>query len=212
MENNSLKVTAVKPIKQIQELLDSFMKVWPICKAKPGQRLQLMLQNKKMCFLLITGECDVKRSGDSMILITIKAPTLLGISDVIPDSSNVIIQAKDSIKYIHIPLSDFLLHVENHNLWKAVSYSLMLVSSRFNDYMKSNLAVSNYELICNQLRSLSDESFETRATTSAVQYIMDRTSLSRSGIMKTLSELNMGEYIVIKRGLLIKINKLPKKF
>ncbi len=103
-------------------------------------------------------------------------------------------------------------YVDDNHLWKNICYMLMLSATRFSEYQKETVGISNYELICNLLLSLSAESFEIRATTTALEYIQERSLLSRSGIMKTLATLKEGGYIVIKKGLLISINSLPKRF
>ncbi|CAI2065703.1 hypothetical protein FCH33_03845 [Serratia fonticola] len=210
--NNSKKFSETKPIAHIQLLQDSLLASLSIRKGKPGQRFPLILNGKRMCFSLIQGECEFKRNKDSLLFGIFKAPIIVGISKLVNDPANLVIQANTSIEYMHIPLEELLIHIEELNLWKPLSYTLMYLTARYDDYMQLNTALPNYELICNCLRALSDEDFETRATVSAVQYIIDRTQLSRSGIMKTLSELNLGGYIVIKKGLLIKINKLPEKY
>ncbi|QYH16903.1 hypothetical protein HB664_12950 [Enterobacter sp. DNB-S2] len=43
-------------------------------------------------------------------------------------------------------------------------------------------------------------------------YILEKTRLSRSRVMKILGDLCIGGYIEINRGILIKINKLPEKY
>jgi hypothetical protein len=214
MDSTDKNNLALKPIAHMQTLIDSLHPLanFPVRKARQGQSFQFLLQDKRMCFLLVRGECDIKRNGDSLILHAMKAPSIAGLSNYTPDPSHLKAQATTAIEYIYIPLEEFIRHVDEHNLWKQVAYSLMHVNSRFNEYMKSTTAIPNYELICNLLSSLCNESFEIRATVSAVQYILDRTSLSRSGVMKTLAALNAGGYIVIKRGLLITLNKLPEKF
>lgn len=201
-----------KPVEHIQALQDSLLSVTPVKKAKTGQRFSFDWRDQKMCFLLVQGECVVKRANDALILAAMKAPSIVGISDFTPKQADFFIQANTAIEYIYLPQDDFLRHVEQHNLWKSVAYSLMYVSSRFSIYMQSTTAIPTYELICNLLYALNDEDFETRASVPAARYIMERTSLSRSNVMKTLSALNIGEHIVIKRGLLLKINKLPDKF
>lgn len=214
MNNCDNKSIITKPDEHIQTLIDSLraLETVTVRKAKLGQSIQFVLQNKKMCILLVQGDCDIKRNSDSLILTSMKAPSIAGISNLTPDPSNLKVQATTAIQYIYLPQEEFLRHIDDHDLWKPVAYSLMYLSSRFNEYTKSTTAIPNYELICNLLYALYQEDFETRATISAVQYILERTSLSRSGVMKTLAALNAGEYIVIKRGLLIKINKLPEKF
>ncbi|WMY73812.1 helix-turn-helix domain-containing protein [Buttiauxella selenatireducens] len=128
------------------------------------------------------------------------------------DPSNVIIQSTTPIEYLYLPLDVILEHVDEHDLWKSISYFLMHVTYRFNEYVKTNSGISTYQLICNLLMALNEEDFETRATVSAAKYILDRTPMSRCGVMKMLSSLNKGGYIVIKRGLLIRINKLPEQY
>jgi len=88
----------------------------------------------------------------------------------------------------------------------------MYMATRYQGYLQQNTLVPTYTLLCNYLRALLEEDFEVRASTTAEKYIKERTNLSRSIIMKTLGELNKGGYIIIKRGLLIKINHLPEKF
>ncbi|TDN64424.1 CRP-like cAMP-binding protein [Scandinavium goeteborgense] len=210
--NNSTKFNKTKPITHIQTLQNSMLNVFNMSKSKPGQRFPLRVNDKKMCFSLVQGECEFKRSTDSLLIGILKAPIIIGISDLVIDPENILIQAITPVEYMYLPLDDFLLHIETHNLWKPLTYNLMYLSARSHDYTQLNTALSSYELICNCLRTLIEEDFERRATLPAVQYIMERTQLSRSGIMKTLSELNSGGYIVIKRGLLIKINKLPSKY
>ncbi|MBF7978832.1 MULTISPECIES: helix-turn-helix domain-containing protein [Rahnella] len=210
--NNSKSVATLKPVTHIQILQESLAGASKKLKAKPGQRFQLIQSGTKMCFLLFQGKCDVKRYGDSLILGSIESPSMMGISELIPDPSNVFIQATTQIEYIYLPLEEVLQHVDEHDLWKSVSYFLMHVCSRFNEYLKTNSGISTYALICNLLRALNDEDFETRATVPAARYILDRTPMSRSGVMKVLSNLNKGGYIVIKRGLLIRINELPADY
>lgn len=43
-------------------------------------------------------------------------------------------------------------------------------------------------------------------------YILEKTRLSRSRVIKILGDLRIGGYIEINQGILIKINKLPEKY
>ena len=49
-----------------------------------------------------------------------------------------------------------------------------------------------------------------RLNTTAAAYIKSRTYLSRSGIMRILSELRTGKYITMERGVLLDIHHLPR--
>lgn len=57
-----------------------------------------------------------------------------------------------------------------------------------------------------------NESEELRLATNTCDYIQEKTLLSRSGIMKMLSELKHGEHIELQRGVLLTIHNLPAKY
>lgn len=203
---------STKYISRVQGLFDSLRAFTGSKCGKESQRFSLEKDGKRMCFLLYSGTCVVRRSIDSLILSTITAPGIVGLHDIFHEKSEVMIHAVSDIEYGMTKVDELFCFVENNHLWKNMTYMLMLSTTRFSEYQQETVGVSNYELICNLLTSLNSEIFEIRATTSALEYIQERSSLSRSGIMKTLSTLRDGGYIVIKKGLLIKINKLPKKF
>ncbi|WP_411750941.1 helix-turn-helix domain-containing protein [Serratia sp. (in: enterobacteria)] len=200
------------PQAEIDEMFTSIESFSPARKGKPGQRFYLDQSDKRMCFLLYSGTCTIKRNSDSLILSTLRAHSIVGLQDIFHDKSDVQIIANSEIEYRLLSVDELFLHVEDKHLWKNICYMLMLSATRFSEYQKETVGVSNYELICNLLTSLSMESFEIRATTTALEYVQERSLLSRSGIMKTLSSLKAGGYVIIKKGLLIRINSLPKKF
>jgi len=54
---------------------------------------------------------------------------------------------------------------------------------------------------------------EARMRTSMLEYIQDRTLLSRSSILNVLSALKQGQYIAFKRGgYLMELGDLPESF
>jgi len=77
---------------------------------------------------------------------------------------------------------------------------------------KTSAGLTTYELIRQSLMTLIAKKDELRRTINACDYIQEKTNISRSRIMKILSDLKMGNYIEIERGVLIKINKLPESY
>ncbi|HGM5490608.1 TPA: helix-turn-helix domain-containing protein [Serratia fonticola] len=200
------------PIVSIDDILTSMKVITQVRQGRAGQRFYLDQGEKKMCFLLYSGTCIAKRMHDSLVLSTIRSPSIFGLQDIFHAKSDMHLLAVSDIEYGMVAVDDFFSYVDDNHLWKDICYMLMLSATRFSEYQKETVGISNYELICNFLLSLSVESFEIRATTTALEYIQERSLLSRSGIMKTLSTLKEGGYIVIKKGLLISINSLPKRF
>lgn len=207
------KVTEVsRSLLEIENIFAAFKLTIPMKTGKSGQKFHLEQSNKRMCFMLFKGTCVVQRSNDALVLSTIRAPAIVGLQDVFHEKSDAQVSAISDVEYVLMEVDEVFSYADNHNLWKSISYVLMLSATRFSEYQKETVGVSNYELMCNFLKSLSRESFEVRATTTALDYIQGRSRLSRSGIMKTLASLKAGGYIMIKNGLLIEIKSLPKKF
>lgn len=207
------KVTIdAKPLSEFDEIYRSLKSLLILKTAAPGKKFSMHVNNKRMCFILFEGTCVVKRSSDSLILSTMHAPGIVGLQDIFHARSDVQVSAISEIEYGFIEAEQIFAYAEQYHLWKNICYMLMLSSTRFTEYQRETVGISNYELICNFLNSLNQESFEIRATTTALDYIQGRCFLSRSGILKTLASLKQGGYIVINKGLLVRINSLPKKF
>ncbi|MGL5389655.1 MAG: helix-turn-helix domain-containing protein [Serratia sp. (in: enterobacteria)] len=200
------------PITSIDEILTSIKSLTQVRQGRAGQRFYLDQSGQKMCFLLYSGTCIAKRTHDSLVLSTIRSPSIFGLQDIFRAKSDMHLLAMSDIEYGMVSLDEFFSYADDKSMWKNICYMLMLSATRFSDYQKETVGVSNYELICNLLLSLSLESFEIRATTTALEYIQERSLLSRSGIMKTLATLKEGGYITINKGLLITLNSLPKRF
>lgn len=200
------------PQLEFEDFFTSLKSLCAVRKGKSGQKFNLEQSDKRLCFILFSGTGLVKRVNDSLVLSTIHGPCIVGLQDIFHVKSDVQVSSTSEVEYSLVVASDLFSWAEEKGLWKNMCYMLMLSSTRFSEYQKETVGVSNYELICNLLYSLNKESFEIRATTTAMEYIQTRSMLSRSGIMKTLSSLRIGGYITISKGLLIKINSLPKKF
>ncbi|MEG6127356.1 helix-turn-helix domain-containing protein [Enterobacter asburiae] len=67
-------------------------------------------------------------------------------------------------------------------------------------------------MIILNLIALMNEDEALSAYINVSDYILEKTRLSRSRVIKILGDLRIGGYIEINRGILIKINKLPEKY
>jgi len=69
-----------------------------------------------------------------------------------------------------------------------------------------------YAVIRNHLQEMGQLPEETRMRVSILDYIQERTYLSRSSVLNVLSALKSGNYIAFKRGgYLTGVNKLPER-
>ncbi|KAB8311764.1 MULTISPECIES: helix-turn-helix domain-containing protein [Rahnella] len=203
---------AEKPVEHIQAIIDALEPAFPLLKARNGDRFNLNINGQRMCFLLAEGQCGLNRGSDELTFTDFNAPGIMGLSDFWHDDNSLTVRAIGPIRYILAPVDAVLHTVGENNLWESTTRFLMYMATRYQQYLQQNTSVPTYTLVCNYLRGLIEEDFEVRAATTAERYIKERTNLSRSVIMKMLAQLNKGGYIIVKRGLLIKINHLPEKF
>lgn len=68
---------------------------------------------------------------------------------------------------------------------------------------------TTYETVCGLLKELMLFPDESREKISVAYYIMDRTHLARSGVMRILADLRLGGYIEIEKG---KLKNIVKRF
>jgi len=102
--------------------------------------------------------------------------------------------------------------VEEKQVWDLLDKHVMFVTNKLFIYNEMLTAPTSFDILRYQLLMLIQETDEIRASTAAYQYILDRTRLSRSSIMKMLAELKKGNYIQLENGKLIAIHHLPNRF
>ncbi|AWH88245.1 helix-turn-helix domain-containing protein [Limnobaculum parvum] len=148
-----------------------------------------------------------------MILYSANSPTILGLScNLIPGSEDFFFTTKTATTIATLPTAKATQIIESKNLWEYLSIFQSFIILRLHEYNTKIAALSAYEITRNQLINLLQEPDEIRSNTTAVQYIQDHTRLSRSGVMKMLSQLKIGNYIELDKGHLIKINKMPLRY
>ncbi|MDW5502142.1 helix-turn-helix domain-containing protein [Pseudomonas lundensis] len=166
----------------------------------------------RYCYLLLSGEVSVCRVGDDFKIANFSAPALGGVAESFYPKEKFYFLAESPVEVIMSPEADVLEVITRKNLWQHIvhiqAYLIQMLGTR--DVLLSGN--STYEIICNHLLMLMSEKEAFRLSTTVPRYIQQRTQLSRSSIMKILSELRKGNYITIDKGILHTINNLPKNY
>lgn len=147
-----------------------------------------------------------------MILNSETAPFIFGISNQQTDPSLLFMRSQEPSRLSRISISDADAIISERNLWECMVRLMTYTAGRVYDHFTQISQLSSYEIIRYQLLELMNETTKIRTSVTAARYIQDRTYLSRSGIMKILSELKAGEFIDIQRGMLVEIHHLPLKY
>lgn len=163
--------------------------------------------------LVLEGLVDVYRSSDELLFATAIAPTIFGMQGSAYRYDMYTFQCNPDCKLETLLLSRAIELVAQHGLLE----DLLAYQIYFNDYQayRNNLLInkSAYEIVCALLFELEKIPADKRANISVLNFILARSHLARSGIMKILANLRQGLYINIENGKLISIiRKFPKEY
>ena len=98
------------------------------------------------------------------------------------------------------------------NLWpdltKVLSWYICVMSKR-DDVL---VARSAYSVVREFLYEINDLTVHQQRDINVYDYIQEYTNLARSTIIKILSDLKKGQYIVVEKGRLLNLTALPEKY
>lgn len=176
----------------------------------PGKILPFVTNGVRNCYLVRTGSVSVYRTGD-VLIGGWPAPCIIGLGQI-DTAASFYFQTNEDCEIGEITRDEIFDIVEKQNLWQLLSMQMEFISSRLLNYATLLNAPSAYEIIRNQLLTLINEPTSLRESITAEKYIRTKTHLSRSGVMRILSELKKGEYIIMDEGILKEIRHLPAKY
>lgn len=204
--------TPVKPIGHIQNLIKHLGAETDAEAVAGGEDLYFLKDNQPQCVLLHYGSIALYRRGDGLVLYSQTAPFIMGLSSHSPAPEQMYIKTRENCIISSLPVREANALIQRHNLWKDLSYLLIFTTSCIYSHYARLTQRSSYDIIKFQLEELINEPDCVRLNTSTASYIQQRSFLSRSGIMRILSELRAGGYITMEKGILIAIKHLPPRY
>ncbi|WP_313079585.1 helix-turn-helix domain-containing protein [Atlantibacter sp.] len=140
-------------------------------------------------------------------MVRLTAPTILGLA-----VSDAYLVVKETAIIGTIPQEEVFHRIEDRGLWEVFARHMMVQTNKLYLYSGQLSAPTSYELVRKQLIELINEPESLRNSISVERYIRDKVHLSRTCVMKILSDLKTGGYIVIEVGRLREIKHLPLKY
>ncbi len=206
MSENSLRAAVNNPSPYAAQLIDS-LKPYPSRHYARGTRLDFIQGGVRVCHILESGIIELRRSADQILMVRLTAPTVLGLA-----VSEAYLVIKDTAIVSTLPLEEVLQRIEDRGLWEMFARHMMVQTNKLYLYSGQLSAPTSYELVRKQLIELINEPESLRNSISVERYIRDKVHLSRTCVMKILSDLKTGGYIVIEVGRLREIKHLPLKY
>jgi CRP-like cAMP-binding protein len=178
----------------------------------PRRRLNLQVGDERFCYLILKGRATWYRRSDDLAIISIMAPALAGIGNLFQMQMDGYIKTQVACDIVILKMATVYDIINANQLWELLAKHMIFIAGKLYQSHEHLSAPSSYDIVREQLKVLFNEEPGVRNSITAEQYIREKTHLSRSGVMRILSELKAGGYIEMQRGVLINIVKLPEKF
>lgn len=147
------------------------------------------------------------RPGDDRLLVNFTAPRIFGLNQFI-DTTLLYFRACTDISYEFLALSEAEKIINEKNLWETVSINHMLTIANMLKYINNMSSVSSYALVIHCLYQLQAEPDIIRLRRTAADYVVDKSGLSRSTVMKMLAQFKSEGKVVLSKGLLLDVKNL----
>lgn len=160
-------------------------------------------------FLLEQGYVNIRRINDNLIIATLFSPYVIGLSFYSGAEIYYSIELGGNCKMYKIPRISALNAIKKHDLnreWmRIISYKISFLYARDISLFRHG----NKEVVCSLLSRLMILPEEFRENITAIKFIEQRCTLSRSCIQRVLLSLKKEGCIEIIDGYLTKVLMLP---
>lgn len=203
----------VRPQPSIDRLLAALEPHAIPLKAVARKKLTWDYKGKPQLYLLKAGEISILRTSDGLLMVTVYDAHLFGVAEMLQPMRSHGLRTEVESTVLRIDGDVAIRIITEKNLWQDVT-ALLAYHTAYMAYRDTLvLQQRTYSVIRNHLLEMILLPEETRMRTSMLDYIQDRTHLSRSSVLNVLSALKKGKYIqFIRGGYLQSITTLPEKF
>lgn len=203
----------IRPEQSIQRLTALLQPIAEKIKVVPRKRMTWTHKNQPQLFLFLEGELSILRASDGLLIVTVYDPHLFGIAEMIQPVRGHLLRAESESTILRVDAQTAMQMFREEGVWEDVASVLSYHTAYL--FYRDALVVQQrtYSVIRNHLQEMILLPEETRMKISILDYIQERTHLSRSSVLNVLSALKNGHYIEFKRGgYLVTVNSLPERF
>lgn len=199
-------LTRFKPHAQIDRLIHHFLPHAQHKQFSAHRTLHLDSQGERLCLILLEGMVDISRIDDGTLKGTLKAPFVAGISHPEYMGNAFRLMSATAVNVAILPYKTAMEIIREQKLWEDYSNYLLYIMGLHSTLSHHSVGLRSRDIIRDCLVDLMNENEQYRLKTNSCKYIMEKTGLSRSGVMGILAEMKNENMIGIRRGVLIFIN------
>lgn len=160
-----------------------------------------------------SGTVKIKRLRDDALISISPSPAIIGLSSVhFPGEEAWTITALTASQLYRMTTADCVALIDQHQMWpEAFLWVTWLYRMREQRDIQL-VGRPSYSQICDTLQIMDGWAPDLRARIGVLDYIHQRTHLSRSMISEVLAALRKGGYITMDKGKLLSIRLLPREY
>ena len=162
--------------------------------------------------VVVSGEVEIRRSSDELSMFILRNQGCLGVSAIYNNATYMYGLARTPTVIRTIKKADFERLISENNLWPELTQMLVWYITLLSKRDDVLVARSAYSVVREFLLEINDLIVQHKRDVNVYDYIQEYTNLARSTIIKILSDLKKGQYIVVEKGRLITINNLPERY
>ncbi|AOM40079.1 helix-turn-helix domain-containing protein [Xenorhabdus hominickii] len=201
----------IKPLNSFNKVMDVLLPHSELVASdlyKKRASIRIEKESSKI-FLLKQGHVNIRRVSDDLVISTFFSPYIIGLSFHPGSEIYYSIELGSDCKLYQIPKVSVLNKIKKNDLYREwmriISYKIAFLYARDIGLVRH----SAKEIVCCLLSRLMTLPNEFRESITAIKYIEQRCTLSRSCIQRTLFSLKKEGCIEIDGGYLTKVFKLP---
>jgi hypothetical protein len=145
-------------------------------------------------------------------MFTLNGQCIFGLSSIFYNASHMYGLVRSNTVVRSIDKEEFTRLLSEKGLWpeltRVLSWYICMLSKR-DDVL---VARSAYSVVREFLLEINELIVHHQRDINVYDYIQEYTNLARSTIIKILSDLKKGQYIVVEKGRLINLTNLPEKY
>lgn len=171
------------------------------------------LVQHEMTVVLQKGTVSIRRENQRILLGLVQGPMIFGLGAAASTVHNeyTLTAEADCCGY-YLPAKDSLQCLEQNQLWREAFY-WMTWQIRMLELRDQQLVGTNhYQQIRSTLFMMMSWDENIRGRIGVLNYIQQRTGISRSVIAEVLSALRKGDYIQMEKGKLVGVTRLPSEY
>lgn len=167
----------------------------------------------EMTIVVQKGAVSLRREEHNVLFGLVQGPSIFGLAAAAsPIHNRYSLTAEAECRGYYLPAKETLQCLDRYQLWREAFYWMAWQTRLLEQRDKQLIGANHYHQIRATLLMMRNWDDNIRARIGVLNYIQQRTRISRSVIAEVLAALRQADYIQMEKGKLVGITRLPSEY